>query len=220
MSRFDFQRAHSRGGYSQRSAARILYRRRVRRHSQSQLPIPNEGSGAPGNARACEALWAAGAATRHVCETCPLRLRSRRERLSALRWRRFLVPRGRASGGRQDVPSGPSVRSGCAAPSRPRVQPLKADPRSGAGRRPRASRVRGDEPRPQAPHPVPSSLRLRRRPSMDRTEEKYLNLGIKSRGVCDGFTRPRPEERTAGARREGRGRPMVRDASQARRSSP
>ena len=35
------------------------------------------------------------------------------------------------------------------------VQPLKAAPRSWSGRRPGASRRRGCEPRPRAPHPAP-----------------------------------------------------------------
>ena len=40
-----------------------------------------------------------------------------------------------------------------------RVQPFKADPLSRAGRLPGASRRRGYEPRPQAPHPAPPSRR-------------------------------------------------------------
>src|ERR1700742_2103846 len=36
------------------------------------------------------------------------------------------------------------------------VQPLKAEPRSGPGRLPKASRVRACEARPQAPHPTGS----------------------------------------------------------------
>jgi hypothetical protein len=36
-----------------------------------------------------------------------------------------------------------------------RVQPSKAAPPSGGGRGPKASRARGDEPRPRAPHPAP-----------------------------------------------------------------
>ncbi len=64
-------------------------------------------------------------------------------------------PRGRASGRRQGHNGAPVWQA--FARLRPhRVQPLKAEPRSGPGRLPEASRVRGYEPRPQAPHPAPS----------------------------------------------------------------
>jgi hypothetical protein len=46
-----------------------------------------------------------------------------------------------------------------------RVQPSKAAGRRAGGRLPRASRVRGYEPRPQAPHPTPLSERLMTTPS-------------------------------------------------------
>ena len=49
---------------------------------------------------------------------------------------------------------------------RPRlVQPFKAVPLSRDGRLPGASRRRGYEPRPQAPHPLPLSERLMTTPS-------------------------------------------------------
>ena len=64
---------------------------------------------------------------------------------------RLFCPRGRASG-RGRGPCGPPIRAAFAALRPRRVQPSKADPRSGAGRRPRASRVRGCEPHPRAPH--------------------------------------------------------------------
>ena len=46
------------------------------------------------------------------------------------------------------------------------VQPFKAAPRSWGGRLPEASRRRGYEPRPQAPHPPRPRLRLMRTPSV------------------------------------------------------
>ena len=49
-----------------------------------------------------------------------------------------------------------------------RVQPVKAAPRIRGGRRPEASRGRGYEPRPQAPHLAPSSKRLAKTPSMNK----------------------------------------------------
>ena len=75
---------------------------------------------------------------------------AKRARHSALH-RGVFCPRGRASG-RGRGPRGPPIRAAFAALRPRRVQPSKADPRSGAGRRPRASRVRGCEPRPRAPH--------------------------------------------------------------------
>src|SRR3979409_906302 len=62
------------------------------------------------------------------------------------------------------------------------VQPLKAEPRSGPGRLPKAPRCHVCETQPQAPHPTglgypspaklslcPTSERLMKRPSLDRT---------------------------------------------------
>jgi hypothetical protein len=74
------------------------------------------------------------------------------------------------------------------------VQPSKAEPRSGPGRLPDASRVRGCEPRPRAPHqPAPGlpgsgplkSLRhqdaSRWRPRTSKAIRAYIPIGIKSR---------------------------------------
>ena len=84
-------------------------------------------------------------------------------------------PRGRASG------RGPCVirpAFACLHPSRPADK--AAEPRSGPGRLPEASRVRGCEPRPQAPHPTPLQERLMKRPSSDRMEGNIIRKGLLS----------------------------------------
>ena len=74
-------------------------------------------------------------------------------------------PRGCASG-RGRGPPGPPIRQAFARLRPRRVQPSKAAPRSGDGQRPEASRVRGYEPRPQAP-PLPHVQRASaERPSL------------------------------------------------------
>ena len=82
-------------------------------------------------------------------------------------------PRGRSSvAGRKDSlqRSLPDRRGFRPRASRP-VQPLKADPRSGAGRLPRASREQGCKPCARAPHPDPPPKCPATAPSMDRTPE-------------------------------------------------
>ena len=84
-------------------------------------------------------------------------------RLPALH-RGFSVPGAVTSGrGREAAPS--PIRAAFAALRPRRVQPLKAAPRSWGGRRPGASRGRGYEPRPQAPHPPRVLQRPAGRPS-------------------------------------------------------
>ena len=73
-----------------------------------------------------------------------------------------------------------AIQAGFRPPSPVPVQPLKAEPRSGPGRLPKAPRVRACEAQPQAPHRpsgcpsgqlslCPTSERLMKRPSLDRT---------------------------------------------------
>ena len=79
-------------------------------------------------------------------------------------------PRGRSSvAGRKDSlqRSLPDRRGFRPRASRP-VQPLKADPRSGAGRLPGASRELACKANARAPHPAPPSVCLRRRPRAER----------------------------------------------------
>jgi hypothetical protein len=59
-------------------------------------------------------------------------------------------------------------------PSPAPVQPLKAAPRSGHGRLPKASRVRGARPpRPQAPHPAPRYKRPGNAPRLGRDRKEF-----------------------------------------------
>jgi hypothetical protein len=62
--------------------------------------------------------------------------------------------------GAPEKPFGSSIRAAPATLRVPRIQPLKAALRSGGGRLAGASRARGYEPRPQAPHLIPSTERL------------------------------------------------------------
>ena len=80
--------------------------------------------------------------------------------------RRFLSP-GPRFRGRKDRYSPAPIRAAFAALHPRRVQPSKAAPHSGGGRRPEASRCRGYEPQQQAPHPAPSSKRLAKTPSVE-----------------------------------------------------
>jgi len=81
-----------------------------------------------------------------------------RGRLSALH-RGFSVPGAVASGrGPGRLLARPDPAGFRPPSSAPRPAHRRAVPRSGDGRRPRASRVRGYEPRPRAPHPPPPSF--------------------------------------------------------------
>jgi len=168
MSRFGFQTAKTNSNSQAPRAAGLPASRRTRFFARVLCPAPgaplvpvakssppNEGSGAPGNARACEALRAAGAATRHAWRSVSSLFAITERTLLGAPLAAICVPGAVL----------PEVDRMCLRPIRcgrlrhplsPHVQPLKADPRSGAGRRPGASRVRGYEPRPQAPHPAPS----------------------------------------------------------------
>jgi hypothetical protein len=84
------------------------------------------------------------------------RLSRKRARLSALH--RDSCPCACAGTG-----SGPRLRT-CATLRKPSQRAPRARPVVAVGRSPGAARVRGYEPRPQAPHPIPSSLRLRKTP--------------------------------------------------------
>ena len=136
----------------------------------------HEGSGAPANAEVCETSRAAGAAARHAGEACPLRLRSRRG-ASRRSTGGDLCPRGRSFRAGAGASWPPISRPAFASLCTRRVQPLKADPRSGTGRLPGASRGRGYEPRTQAPRPAPSSLRLRKTP-LDERDKRTNSLGL------------------------------------------
>ena len=50
--------------------------------------------------------------------------------------------------------------------------------RSGRRTEPGAARVRGYEPRPRGPHPIPLSRRLMKTPSVDRTMRNIVTIGI------------------------------------------
>jgi hypothetical protein len=76
-----------------------------------------------------------------------------------------------------------AIQAGFRPPFTCPVQPLKAEPRSGPGRLPKAPRCHVCETQPQAPHPTglgypapaklslcPTSERLMKRPSLDRTQ--------------------------------------------------
>ena len=103
------------------------------------------------------------------------RNRGARQRLSALRhgdfcpWDRFFRARARASSPSRQV-SPPFTRL---------VQPLKAAPRSGHGRLPKAPRVRrARPPRPRAPHPAPRYKRPGNAPSdRDGIGKNVVELG-------------------------------------------
>jgi hypothetical protein len=93
--------------------------------------------------------------------------------------RRLLRPWGLTSG---TGASKLAIQAGFRPPFTCPVQPLKAEPRSGPGRLPKAPRCHACEAQPQAPHPTglgypapvklslcPTSERLMKRPSPDRT---------------------------------------------------
>ena len=100
----------------------------------SLLPQKCEGSGAPGNAEACEASWAAGAAARDACEASPFPLRSRKGASRRSTGGDF-CSRARASG-RGPTPSAPLIRRASARFQPHRVQPLKAAGHCAGGRVP------------------------------------------------------------------------------------
>src|SRR3954453_4731470 len=104
------------------------------------------------------------------------------------------------------------------------AQPLKAAPRSGRGRLPKAPRVHACEAWPRAPHPTssgypspaklslcPTSERLMKRPSLDRTAaiispprgawisnaKKFFRLHLQRRRVGKGALRAVPTKSTA-----------------------
>ena len=80
---------------------------------------------------------------------------------------------GAVASGRGRGPPGPPIRQAFARLRPRRVQPFKAVPRSGDGRLPEASRVRGYEPRPQAP-PLPHVQRASaERPSLGEGNGLY-----------------------------------------------
>ena len=81
----------------------------------------------------------------------PRSFATRARRLPALHMWLF-CPRGRSFRAGAGASWPPFSRPAFASLGTRLVQPSKADPRSGTGRRPEASRVRGYELRPQAPH--------------------------------------------------------------------
>ena len=112
-------------------------------------------------------------------------------------------PRGRSSvAGRKDSlqRSLPDRRGFRPRASRP-VQPLKADPRSGAGRLPRASRELACKANARAPHPAPPSVCLRKTPqSRARREDYSLQIGEVNSpiGIFVGSVAVVPGERSEG----------------------
>ena len=130
--------------------------------------LPREGSGAPGNAGACEAPWSGWRSrpTRLARRDLSARAESR---LSALHLRRFpfpgprfLVPARFAFGPPRQFGSSPCralvLRQPLAAPvQQSSLRRGPSAPRSGPG----TSRERGYEPRPRAPH-RPAKARLKR----------------------------------------------------------
>jgi hypothetical protein len=117
--------------------------------------------------------WSAGRRNHSFSAFRQARLGARR--LPALH-RGFSVPGAVTSGrGREGSPS--PIRQAFARLRPRRVQPLKAVPHSRDGRRPRASRGRGYEPRPQAPHPPRVMQRPAGRPSRGEGDRNiYIGL--------------------------------------------
>jgi hypothetical protein len=132
------------------------------RHASSPLffaargapyPISSPGKSAEGTERRvahhhrppCDRLRLSASADGGGRASC-----DRRARHSALH-RGDFSPRGRASGRRRN-PHGSLIRAAFATLRRRRVQPLKAAPRSGGGRRPGASREQAYEACARAPH--------------------------------------------------------------------
>jgi hypothetical protein len=100
------------------------------------------------------------------CEGVSFPLAIGERRLPALHWRRFRFAGPCFRVGADAF--APLIRAASAVLQPHRVQPLKAAPLSGGGRVPATSRVRGYEPRPRAPHPAPSSARLRKTPLVEQ----------------------------------------------------
>ena len=73
-----------------------------------------------------------------------------------------------------------AIQAGFRPPFTCPVQPLKAAPRSGHGRLPKAPRVRGttSSPRPQAPHPAPRYKRPGNAPRVGRDGNECIRVGI------------------------------------------
>src|SRR6185437_1252989 len=93
---------------------------------------------------------------------------------------RLFCPRGRSSGRRPGRLSAHPIRQTFARLRPRRVQSLKTVPRSRDGRLPEASRERGYESRPQAPHFAPSPKRLAKTPSMSKASSparRVANFG-------------------------------------------
>jgi len=134
--------------------ARILYRPRAGRFPFFLGPSKNRGGGAPGGATSWSTPCGVSTLRQVFGDGCapsgaPLRLFCPRDRIFRVR-----------DGGLFAL----LIRRASARLRPHRVQPSKAAGRRAGGRLPEASRVRGYEPRPQAPHPVPSSKRLAKTP--------------------------------------------------------
>src|SRR5450830_888299 len=89
--------------------------------------------------------------------------------------RGFSVP-GAVTSGRGRGPSRAPDPGSFRRPSSAPRPALAGVPLSGDGRRPRASRERGYEPRPQAPHLTPSSKRLAKTPSAE-PDDRTISIG-------------------------------------------
>ena len=176
-------------GFPARAASPVLFeRRRVRRNSADAFPARREPREwrAEGRCRflSCRALAPTG------CEPAGA---SRRAIAAFL----FAGPCFRVPVYGRSVRRPRATPAGFRPPSPAPVQPLKAEPRSGPGRLPATSRVRGCEPRPQAPHPTPPSRRLMRAPLGGWNAIRTAYLGNKVKCADGLFSGRRPGQRPA-----------------------
>jgi hypothetical protein len=122
------------------------------------------------------------------------KIRGTRQRLSASRRGDFFVPGAGSSERRRELFS-PSRQ--VSPPFTCLVQPLKAEPRSGPGRLPKAPRVRRgtSPPRPQAPHPAPRYKRPGNAPfNRDGIGKKIVHWDNMSSGETLNFCGPAGED--------------------------
>ena len=198
------------GKIQARGIARILWSAPAR---PSHAPEKIEGSGAPGNAEACEASWAAWRkAARDACEASPFPLRSGKGASRRSTGGDF-GSRARASGW-GPTPETPLIRRASARLQPHRVQPSKAAGHRAGGRVPATSRVQGYEPRPRAPHPAPSSARLRKTPLVRAGRKDYKHGHNERSIVLDRniwwFVRPGASPAIHHRHRRGHGAPSAR----------
>ncbi len=124
------------------------------------LPPPKQGARGSRPPQKCEGDGAPSGATSPSVHAFSRRRGASRRAVAAI-----LSPRRRASRRRPGGYFVPPIRAASAALRLRHVQPLKAGPRSGAGRLARASRARGCETRPRAPALSPRPAQPVRVPS-------------------------------------------------------